>query len=92
MRLTQKQRQILKTLHDANSIEGIPADSQIDLDQLLTMVPYEVNKQAIQFSLRALKEKGLLRKSGYQKRRGSLRVLWIVTHSGVQYLTGEKPA
>lgn len=92
MKLTTKQREILKTLFDHGSLEHVPAENQIDLDQLLGVVTYEVNKPAIQFSLRALKTKGLLKKSGYQKRRGSNRVLWVVTKSGVQYLTGENPA
>lgn len=91
MKLTRKQREILKTLAEQGSFEFEPPEKHIDLDQLLSLVPYEVNKPAIQFSLRALKSKNLLKKSGYQKRRGSNRVLWVVTKSGVAYLKGENP-
>lgn len=87
MKLTKKQRLILKTMVEAGSYDREHPGRHLDLDQIIKKVPYDVTKQAIQFSLRSLKEKGLLKKSGYQKRRGANRCLWVITDKGSLYLS-----
>jgi len=78
---------ILKTLVAGGSYEKEHPGRHMDLDQIIKKVPYEVTKPAIQFSLRSLKEKGLIKKSGYQKRRGASRCLWVITDKGSLYLS-----
>lgn len=87
MKLTTKQRMILKTLSEGKSYEDGEPETHMDLDQIISKVPYEVTKPAIQFTLRSLREKSLIKKSGYQKRRGASRCLWVITGKGKMYLS-----
>jgi len=72
--LTTKQIQILQTIrkHWENHHEDI------DIDQLLEELPYQTTKASMQFSIRALINKGMILKLHRETRRGrSRRVIKI---------------
>ena len=56
--------------------KGNPDGTPLDLDQLLERVNYTVSKQAIQFSLRRMIKKGLIKKIGTEVRREKRRVIY----------------
>ncbi|HBK9583080.1 TPA: hypothetical protein LOH02_001107 [Escherichia coli] len=67
MTLTDKQKDIIKTLH-----LGYERGHLLDLDELLEVLPYKTTKQSIQFSIRALIKKGLVEK-GHTRQRSDNR-------------------
>lgn len=77
-RLTVKQIQILKTIHQ----HWDEHRQEIDVDQLLEGLPYTTTKQSMQFSLRSLIKKGLILKCECEVRRGRLRRVIKVTAFG----------
>jgi hypothetical protein len=78
MQLTTKQRQIVDTI-----LKGNPDGSWLDFDQLLEKVPYEVSKDSMHFSLRALIVKGMIEKKDLEVRRGQPRR--IIAPTGLAY-------
>lgn len=80
MYLTQKQVEVLRVIAAGNT-DGTDAD----LDEILERVSYKPTKQAIQFSIRALIEHGLIEKTGAEKRRGRKRVLITATALGKHF-------
>lgn len=58
MTLTDKQKDIIKTLN-----LGYERGHLLDLDELLEVLPYKTTKQSIQFSIRALIKKGLVKRA-----------------------------
>lgn len=81
MNITDKQLMIMDVI-----IKGNPDGEPCDLDQLIERVPYEVSKPAIQFSIRYLIQKGLLRKLDRELRRGKSRVILGATKEAFQLL------
>lgn len=82
-KLTVKQTSVLTTLYKHNSFSNADHTDKMDLDQLIDAVPYEVSKQAIQFTLRSLHKRGYIKKADdTQYRRGRMRVLWFITEAG----------
>ena len=77
MLLTFRMLLILDVIYRRNS-DG----SLVDLDQLIERVSYDVTKQAIQHSLRAMLEKGVIEKAGREKRRDRSRMTYRVTKLG----------
>ena len=67
MTLTEKQKDIIKTLN-----LGYERGHLLDLDELLEVLPYKTTKQSIQFSIRALIKKGLVEK-GHTRQRSDNR-------------------
>ena len=67
MTLTDKQKDIIKTLN-----LGYERGHLLDLDELLEVLPYKTTKQSIQFSIRALIQKGLVEK-GHTRQRSDNR-------------------
>lgn len=82
MNLTAKQKSILALV-----LHGNPDGSLIDLDQLIDRVPYAPTKEAMQFSVRALANKGLIEKAGLEVRRGRGRRLFAITDLGRHWAT-----
>lgn len=78
MNLTTKQKEILTLIVNRNS-DGTP----IDLDELLTRLPYHTTKQSMQFSVRALVGKGYIEKCPTEIRRGRMRRLFQATPLGL---------
>lgn len=74
MNITDKQMMIMNAVMECN-----PDGSKLDLDQLIEKVPYNVTKEAIQFSIRYLIKKGLMIKLGREKRRGRSRIVYGAT-------------
>lgn len=74
MELTKNQIMIMTTL----DVDGDP----LDMDQLLENLPYKTSKESLQFSLRALIGKGLIRKGEKQVRRGRCRRIIELTEFG----------
>lgn len=84
MILTDKQKAILKTIW-----LGHERGRFLDLDELLDLVTYKTSKESMQFSIRALINKGLIEKSAtlrprkrekqYQRRCYSLTSLGSAT-------------
>ena len=84
MHLTAKQIELLRVIAAGNGDAG-PAD----LDEILDRVRYETSKQSLQFSIRALVERGIIEKKGIQKRRGRQRQVIGATKLGLE-LAGVK--
>lgn len=76
MNLTTKQAALLRVI-----IDGDPT-GPVDIDQILVRLPYETTKQSLQFSLRAMVDKGCIEKAGQVSRRGRSRVTYIATPTG----------
>lgn len=66
--MSQKQVAIMRAIMRGNT-EG----DFLDLDELLTVLPYSTSKQSLQFSIRALIKHGLVEKKPEELRRGRLR-------------------
>lgn len=82
--LSDKQLYILSYIATANDPT---AEDWIDIDQLIERLPYDVTKQALQFSLRFLIKRGLIIKAGREKRRGASRITYKIEPSGADILT-----
>ena len=80
--LTAKQYNVLDTVTRLNS-DG----SWIDLDQLLERVPHKTTKQALQFTVRSMVDRGLLEKKGRETRRGRSRVLFALSAAGGHFMS-----
>lgn len=87
MNFTTKQLEILKVIYTAN-----PDKTQVDLDQLLERLSYQPSKASIQFSIRALVGKGLIKRVGTEKRRGSRRVLFAMEPLGLHFTAHTRTA
>lgn len=85
MHLTTKQIELVHLIGKRN-----PDGGAIDLDQLLERLSYKPTKQSLQFSIRALIARGLIRKDAPEKRRGRTRTLLSLTSEG-EMMNG-KPA
>ena len=77
MKLSHKQIQVLMAVGAGN-----PDGSPIDLDQLLEVLTYRTTKASIQFSIRALINRGLMEKRGRGVRRGRKRITYGLTDLG----------
>lgn len=86
MHLTAKQIELLRVIAAGNG-DASPAD----LDEILDRVRYETSKQSLQFSIRALVDRGIIEKKGIQKRRGRQRQVIGATQLGME-LAGAKPS
>jgi hypothetical protein len=75
--LTDKQAEILKTVCRCN-----PDGTFLDLDQLLDRLTYKPTKEALQFSLRFLINRGLIEKKPVELRRGAKRRVIAGTADG----------
>ena len=88
MILTPKQISIINLLIASDSLRM--SEEHMDLDQIIEQVPYEVTKEAIQFSLRSLVQKGMINKSPKEeriRRRGRKRVVYWVTDACSKVMT-----
>lgn len=65
MALTKKQIQLLNTIKSGDDV-----DDPLDLDDILDALPYQTTKQSLQFSIRALINKGMIERSELRKRGG----------------------
>jgi DNA-binding MarR family transcriptional regulator len=86
--LTPKQIEILGIVVRGNGTVGghlIPCD----LDQIIERLSYTPTKEAIQFSIRNLIGKELIKKAGTEKRRDRRRVLISPTELGKRILVAE---
>jgi DNA-binding MarR family transcriptional regulator len=85
MELTSKQIHILTVILKKN-----PDGRAVDLDQILSRLPYETTKDSLHFSLRALIKKGLIEKGGFENRRGERRRIIQLSKLGESLLTIEE--
>ena len=81
LKLTAKQQSILRTIMCRNHPD---LTQLIDLDQLLERINYHTSKASMQFSLRYLIKRELIIKAGIVDRRGSKRVVYDITDSGIR--------
>lgn len=70
-KLTEKQKNLLGVI-----IKGNPDGTLCDIDQILDKIAYTTTKESLQFSLRFLVERELIRKAGLERRRGRLRITY----------------
>ena len=75
--LTAKQMILMVVIWKRN-----PDGSPVDLDEILDRISYETSKESLQFSIRALANRGLIVKLANQKRRGRSRRLVELTPEG----------
>lgn len=85
MYLTAKQIEVIRVVAAGN-----PDGSVADLDEIIDRVSYKPTKQAIQFSIRALIEHGLIEKVGTDNRRGRRRTLIAATVLGQHFAAANK--
>lgn len=74
--LTQKQIELMRC---------ITSQPETDLDEILESLRYCTSKQSLQFSIRALINRGLIEKRGPSKRRGRMRQVIAATAAGMGY-------
>lgn len=70
---------LLDTIAKRND-DGSPRD----LDQIIATAGYDVSKQAIQFTLRSMIEKGVIEKIGREIRRDRKRAIYRATEYGLK--------
>lgn len=80
MNLTKKQKLILAVIAAKNR-DG----SNVDLDELIDRVEYKTTKESMQFSVRALMEKGLIERLPLEIRRNRARRPFDVTPLGAHW-------
>jgi hypothetical protein len=83
--LTKKQRQIISVVVRAN-----PDGSFLDINQIMAELSYHPSKESLQFSLRALINKGLIEKQR-QRRRGYQRLIIAPTLAGYAAQRAQSP-
>lgn len=81
MHLTAKQIELLQIIKNAN-----PDGTLVDLDQLIERTTYAPSKQSMQFSVRALIARGLIKKAGQEKRRERSRILFEIEPLGLHFM------
>ena len=81
-RLTKKQWEIMTLIH-----RGAPDDGHglIDVDQLLSSLSWNATKPSLQFSLRSLISRNLVRRAETEVRRGRRRRLLTLTLEGQRW-------
>ena len=85
--ITPNQSSIMNVLVDAKSFHDTPLDEQVDIDELIEKVNYEVTKEAIQFTLRGLAKRNYIQKgSSLVYRRGKRRVVWALSKQGAVFM------
>lgn len=87
MILTKKQEAVLTTI-----VKGNSNGSFCDLDQVIAGVFYPTSKASIQFVIRNLIGKGLIKKEETQKRRSRRRIILCATEVGYKYISGKRVA
>jgi predicted transcriptional regulator len=91
MIITAKQILILQTLLKHKSFKD--SARNMDIDELIDAVDYEVTKASIQFSLRSLTLKGVISKSPKEERvnrRGRKRVIYWISDIGLKVVVARK--
>ena len=78
-RLTRRQKNIIKIVAQGND-DG----SFVDIDELLERIGYEVSKESLQFSLRALIKANVLEKRETELRRSAHRRIIALTDHGME--------
>lgn len=86
MILSSKQLSVLLTINSANTDKSL-----VDLDQIIERQDYETNKPSIQFIIRNLVNKGLIKKSGTEVRNKRRKVLFETTALGQMYSKWNTP-
>lgn len=81
-RLTYKQMNCLVVIARGNPGMGETWAQFADLDEILERIDYKTSKDSLQFTLRALIGRRLIRKVGMECRRGRQRVLFELTELG----------
>ena len=81
MILTEKQKTIMRVIMARNE-DG----SATDLDQILERLDYKPSKESLQFSIRALIARGLIKKDETENRRGRRRVIISATGLADRYI------
>ena len=84
MGLTTKQRSLMEVI-----VAGNDDGTNVDIDQILERLPYETTKESLQFSLRALVNKGCIQKMPTETRRGRARVVYAATAYGNSFFMAE---
>ena len=77
MGLTTKQRSLMEVI-----VAGNDDGTNVDIDQILERLPYETTKESLQFSLRALVNKGCIQKMPSEIRRTRRRIIYAATAFG----------
>lgn len=89
MYLTGKQIALLKIVVEGNGNDLLGKFIAVDLDQVLERLPYRTSKQSLQFSIRALVKKEVIKKESAENRRGRSRVLLSPTLLGRRVFRAE---
>lgn len=92
LNLTKKQRLIMGVILEGNRAKDPSDFSWVDLDQLLERLPYKTTKESLQFSIRALVNRGLVEKGDTELRRGRKRRTLRPTSMALDSLTTSAPA
>lgn len=86
MLLSNKQMELLRTIHQKNA-DG----SLVDLDQIVAAQSYPTNKPSMQFIVRSMIGKKLIAKVGTEVREQRRKVLFDTTGLGEKYIEWHQP-
>lgn len=89
--ITDKQYRILSVICEGNGKAEDGAIIPVDLDELLSRLSYHTTKQSMQFSIRALVNRGLIVK-GEEKRRAAKRATYSPTRLAIQIMGKASPS
>lgn len=91
LRMTTKQKQIMKVICAGNKSENGEIVSWCDNDQILERLPYSCSKQAFLCSIRFLKQKGMVESGRREIRRGKKRGILVPTDLGFSVMKPSVP-
>lgn len=80
--ITPYQFELLQRVSDLQKLHGEPPD----LDQVLELLSWMPSKPSVQFTIRAMIDKGLISKRPAELRRGRVRVTFAIEKLGRQAL------
>ncbi len=91
LRMTEKQRQIMREVCGGNKNENGEITSWCDTDQVIDRLPYNVTKPAFFCSLRFLTNKGMITRGERENRRGRRRAIIVPTNLGFSQMKSSRP-
>lgn len=90
--MTQKQELIIRLFISEESFEDSSDEDVLSIDEIIQKLSYKPTKQAVQFSLRALRKRGYLEKrDSLVLREGKQRVIWHLTDSARKLFCKSRP-
>jgi hypothetical protein len=91
LRMTEKQRDIMKAVCGGNKNDNGEITTWCDVDQIIDRLSYLVTKPAFYCSLRFLTKKGMIIRGDREVRRGRKRAVIVPTNLGFSHMQSSIP-